>query len=71
MKLELSRRGDYAVRAMLTLARPGTTQLTSTSLVEATAIPNSFLPQVMGQPGACPAWSTTEAVAPGGYRLVP
>jgi len=48
MKLELSRRGDYAVRAMLTLARPGTTQLTSTSLVEATAIPTSFLPQVMG-----------------------
>jgi len=48
MKLELSRRGDYAVRAMLTLARPGTTQLTSTALVEATAIPTSFLPQVMG-----------------------
>ena len=48
MKLELTRRGDYAVRAMLTLARPGTGQLTSGALVEATAIPPSFLPQVMG-----------------------
>lgn len=48
MKLELTRRGDYAVRAMLTLARPGTEQLTSSALVEATAIPASFLPQVMG-----------------------
>jgi Rrf2 family protein len=48
MKLELTRRGDYAVRAMLTLARPGAGQLTSGALVEATAIPSSFLPQVMG-----------------------
>lgn len=48
MKLELTRRGDYAVRAMLTLARPGTEQLTSSALVGATAIPASFLPQVMG-----------------------
>jgi Rrf2 family protein len=48
MKLELTRRGDYAVRAMLTLARPGAGQLTSAALVDATAIPASFLPQVMG-----------------------
>lgn len=48
MKLELTRRGDYAVRAMLTLSRPGAGKLTSARLVEATAIPPSFLPQVMG-----------------------
>jgi Rrf2 family transcriptional regulator, iron-sulfur cluster assembly transcription factor len=48
MKLELTRRGDYAVRAMLTLSRPGAGKLTSSTLVEATAIPPSFLPQVMG-----------------------
>lgn len=48
MKLELTRRGDYAVRAMLALARPDAGKLTSATLVESTAIPPSFLPQVMG-----------------------
>jgi Rrf2 family protein len=33
---------------MLALARPGAGQLGSGALVEATAIPSSFLPQVMG-----------------------
>jgi Rrf2 family protein len=48
MRLELTRRGDYAVRAMLTLARPGAGQLTAAALAEATAIPSSYVPQVMG-----------------------
>ena len=48
MRLELTKRGDYAVRAMLTLARPGTGQLTASALAEATAIPSNYVPQVMG-----------------------
>ena len=48
MRLELTKRGDYAVRAMLTLARPGTGQLTAASLAQATAIPPNYVPQVMG-----------------------
>ena len=48
MRLELTRRGDYGVRAMLTLARPGAGQMTAAALAEATAIPSSYVPQVMG-----------------------
>lgn len=48
MRLELTRRGDYAVRAMLALARPDAQQLTGAALAEATAIPPGFVPQVMG-----------------------
>lgn len=48
MRLELTRRGDYAVRAMLALARPGTHQLTAGALADATAIPAGYVPQVMG-----------------------
>lgn len=48
MRLELTRRGDYAVRAMLALARPGAHQLTAAALAEATAIPGNYVPQVMG-----------------------
>jgi cysteine desulfurase len=48
MRLELTRRGDYAVRAMISLARPGTGQVTAAALAEATAIPVGYVPQVMG-----------------------
>ena len=48
MRIELTRRGDYAVRAMLSLARPGTGQLTAAALAEATAIPANYVPQVVG-----------------------
>jgi Rrf2 family protein len=44
----LTRRGDYAVRAMVSLARPGTGQLTGTELAEMTGVPRSYVPQVMG-----------------------
>lgn len=48
MRVELTRRGDYAVRAAVTLARPGAGQMTGAELAAATGIPSSFLPQVMG-----------------------
>lgn len=48
MRLELTKRGDYAVRAMLTLARPGMGQLTAAALADATAIPPNYVVQVMG-----------------------
>ena len=38
MKVRLTRRGDYAVRAMVTLARHGTDQLTGAAIAEATGI---------------------------------
>jgi Rrf2 family protein len=47
MRLELSRRGDYAVRAMLALADGGGL-LTGPRIAERTGVPISFLPQVMG-----------------------
>ncbi|HEX5038657.1 MAG TPA: Rrf2 family transcriptional regulator [Candidatus Limnocylindria bacterium] len=48
MRIELTRRGDYAVRAALVLARPGAGQMTAASLAAATGIPISYVPQVMG-----------------------
>ncbi len=48
MRLELTRRGDYAVRAMLSLAQPGAGRLTAAELARRTAIPASYVPQVMG-----------------------
>jgi Rrf2 family protein len=46
MRLEMTRRTDYAVRAMLVLARdPGVT--TSTEIAEQTGIPVRFVSQVM------------------------
>lgn len=48
MRIELTRRGDYAVRAMLVLGRSGDPFVPGPSLVAATAIPAAFLPQVMG-----------------------
>jgi len=47
MRLELSKRGDYAVRAMLALADGGGL-LTGGRIAHQTGIPISFLPQVMG-----------------------
>jgi len=47
MRLELSRRGDYAVRAMLALADDDSL-VTGPRIAERTGVPISFLPQVMG-----------------------
>ena len=48
MRLELTRRGDYGVRAMLVLARPGAGQMTAAQLAAETDIPPNIVPQVMG-----------------------
>ena len=48
MRLELTRRGDYAVRGMLALARASQLQLTAAEIATATAIPAGYVPQVMG-----------------------
>jgi Rrf2 family protein len=48
MRLELTRRGDYAVRAMLALADvPDGGWLSVRAIAEAMEIPRPFLPQVM------------------------
>lgn len=48
MRLELTRKGDYAVRAMLALARPDAGQLTGAQLAATTGVPPSLVPRVMG-----------------------
>jgi Rrf2 family protein len=70
MRLELTKRGDYAVRAMLALARGGSTNglLSARRIADAMVIPVRFLPQVLadlqraGLVEAAPGRS-------GGYRL--
>ena len=69
MRLELTKRGDYAVRAMIALARDDAGGLISArTIAEAMAIPPRFLPQVMadlvraGLVEGVTGWS-------GGYRL--
>lgn len=49
MRLELTRRGDYAVRAMLALSRwEGPGPLSARRIADGMAIPGRFLPQVLG-----------------------
>jgi Rrf2 family protein len=69
MRLELTRRGDYAVRAMLALAERATTMPTSGRAIAADmAIPVGFLPRVMADlVGAGLAASVTGRT--GGYVL--
>ena len=48
MRLELTKRGDYAVRAMLALARGSRNGLLSARrIADAMSIPVRFLPQVL------------------------
>lgn len=69
MRLELTKRGDYAVRAMLALARaPGGRLLSVRRIAEEMAIPVRFLPQVMGDLAAAGLVEATTGRA-GGYRL--
>ncbi len=69
MKIELTKRGDYAVRAMLALAAAGeAAPLTGRQLAERTGVPPSFLPQVMA--GLSRAGLVSGRVGRiGGYRL--
>jgi Rrf2 family iron-sulfur cluster assembly transcriptional regulator len=69
MRLELTKRGDYAVRAMLALARsPSDGLLSARRIADAMAIPVRFLPQVLGDLQRA---GLVEAAAgrSGGYRL--
>ena len=67
--MELTKRGDYAVRAMLALARTHAGQLLSVRrIAEEMAIPVRFLPQVMGDLAAAGLVEATTGRA-GGYRL--
>lgn len=69
MRLELTKRGDYAVRAMLALSRaaPGE-RLSVRRIAETMAIPVRFLPQVMADLARA---GLVESVTgrTGGYRL--
>jgi len=47
VRIELTKRGDYAVRAMLALAASRAGRLAARQIAEAMDIPSSFVPQVM------------------------
>ena len=49
MRLQLTRRGDYAIRAMLLLARAPGEVLSGSEIARQTAIPERLVTQVMGQ----------------------
>lgn len=74
MRLELTRRGDYAVRAMLALAEPrpdGADRngwLSVRRIAERMAIPHRFLPQVM-RDLANAGLVEAQTGRSGGYRL--
>jgi Rrf2 family protein len=69
VRMELTKRGDYAVRAMLALARAPDGQLISVRrIAEEMTIPVRFLPQVMGDLAAAGLVEATTGRA-GGYRL--
>lgn len=69
MRLELTKRGDYAVRAMLALARaPGDRRTSVPRIAEEMEIPVRFLPQVMGDLVAAGLVEATTGRS-GGYRL--
>jgi Rrf2 family protein len=48
MKLELTRRGDYAIRAALAVADAAPASVSGQRIVATTEIPQTFLGQVMG-----------------------
>jgi Rrf2 family protein len=68
MRLELTRRADYAVRASLALARAGTERLSVRRLAAEQRIPLAFLPRVMSDLVRAGVVEATTGRA-GGYRL--
>jgi Rrf2 family transcriptional regulator, iron-sulfur cluster assembly transcription factor len=69
MRLELTKRGDYAVRVMVALSRAPRDRLVSVRrLAEEMAIPVRFLPQVMANLTAA-GLVRAETGRSGGYRL--
>ena len=68
MKLALTRRGDYAVRAALALTDVGEHRLSAAAIAERMRIPTSFIGQVMADLSR--AGVVNAAVGrSGGYRL--
>lgn len=49
MRLELTRRGDYAIRAVIALARHAPEVVGATRLAQETGIPRRFVAQVMAE----------------------
>jgi Rrf2 family protein len=70
MRLELTRRGDYAIRAMLALAQadPSAERLSVRHIAAQMSIPAAFLPQVMRALVAAGLVAATTGRS-GGYRL--
>jgi Rrf2 family protein len=70
MRLELTHRGDYAVRAMLALSRadPGSGRLSVRRIAAEMSIPVAFLPRVMRDLVAAGLVDAASGRA-GGYRL--
>jgi Rrf2 family protein len=69
MRLQLTRRADYAIRAMLALARHGSDDLlTGRRIADEMAIPVRFLPQVMADLSRAALVDATTGRS-GGYRL--
>jgi Rrf2 family iron-sulfur cluster assembly transcriptional regulator len=69
MRLELTKRGDYAVRAMLALAHaPDGRRISVRRIAEEMTIPVRFLPQVMSDLAGAGLVEATTGRA-GGYRL--
>ena len=68
MRLALTRRGDYAVRAMLALGRAGGARLSTPVMAGAMNIPVRFLPQVMGDLNRA-GLVRSRAGRQGGYEL--
>ena len=69
MRLELTKRGDYAVRAMLALARaPDDGPLSARRIADAMSIPVRFLPQVLTDLQRSALVEATPGRT-GGYRL--
>jgi len=69
MRMELTKRGDYAVRAMLALARaPRASLLPARRIAESMDIPVRFLPQVLGDLSRAGLVEASAGRA-GGYRL--
>jgi Rrf2 family protein len=69
MRLELTRRADYGIRAMIAIARATADSPLSTSrIAESMAIPVRFLPQVMADLSRAGLVDST-AGRRGGYRL--
>lgn len=68
MRLELTKRGDYAVRAMIALARVGDGRVSARRIADAMEIPVRFLPQVLGDLHRAGLVEAT-AGRTGGYQL--